>query len=83
MKIGFNSDIADYLSEIDKKRGLFFADSLTRQFAEDRSVPESSTMNAKQLLDIISQDELFNYMKSRENDITTISNWIKRQSRLC
>lgn len=77
MKIGFNSDIADYLSEIDKKRGLFFADSLTRQFAEDRNVPESSTMNAKQLLDIISQDELFNYMKSRENDITTISNWIK------
>lgn len=77
MKIGFNSDIADYLSGIDKKRGLFFADSLTRQFAKDRNVPESTSMNAKQLLGIISQDELFNYMKSRENDIITISNWIK------
>lgn len=77
IKIGFSGEIADYLTGIDKKRGLFYADSMTRQFAEDRGVPEHSSMNARQILGVISQSELFDYMKSRESDIVKISNWIK------
>jgi len=77
MKLGFDSNIADYLAAIDKKRGMFFADSLTQQYIKDSGNSELEGMSSKQALASINQVELFNYMKSRENEIMMISEWVK------
>jgi len=78
MKIGFDNAIADYLAAIDKKRGIFLADSLTRQFIKDSGISELQGMAPKQALPSINQEELYNYMKSRENDSIAIVDFIKQ-----
>lgn len=78
MKLGFDNNIADYLAGIDKKRGMFFANSLTQQYIKDKGLSELEGMNAKQALGSINQEDLFNYMKSRENEILMISDWVKQ-----
>ena len=70
MKLGFTDKIANYLAELDKKRGMFFADSLTRQYVKDSGL--SGEGNIRQILETINQEDLFNYMKSRENEIIKI-----------
>ena len=78
MKLGFDSAIADYLAGMDKKRGLFLADSLTKQYIKDSNLSELQGLNLKQVLQSINQEELFNYMKSRENEILSILDFIKQ-----
>jgi len=78
MKIGFDSAIADYLAAIDKKRGIFLADSLTRQYIKDSGIAELQGMSPKQALPSINQEDLFNYMKSRENESLAIVDFIKQ-----
>lgn len=77
MKLGFDSNIADYLAAIDKKRGMFFADSLTQQYIKDSGNSELEGMSTKRALALINQAELFSYMKSRENEIAMVSEWVK------
>ena len=77
MKLGFDESIANYLANIDKKRGMFLADSLTQQYIKDKSVSGLEGQSTKQALSSIDQSELFNYIKSRENEILAISDWVK------
>jgi hypothetical protein len=77
MKLGFDNAIADYLAGIDKKRGMFFADSLTKQYIKDKGLSDLEVMSTKQAISSINQEELYSYMKSRENDILMISEWVK------
>ena len=77
MKLGFDSNIADYLAAIDKKRGLYLANSLTKQYIKDSGNSELEGMQIKQALASINQAELYSYMKSRENEIIMISDWVK------
>lgn len=74
MKLGFDEEIAHYLGGLDKKRGLFFADSLTKEYAKERGIEGA---NAKQILQQVDQDDLFAYMKSKDEDIRLIIDWIK------
>lgn len=78
MKFGFDSSIADYLAGMDNKRGLFLADLLTRQYLKDSNISELHGLNIKQILESINQEELFNYIKSRENEILEILSFIKQ-----
>lgn len=77
MKLGFDESIANYLAKIDKKRGMFLADSLTQQYIKDKSISDLYGQNTKQALGSIDQSDLFDYMRSRENEITAISDWVK------
>lgn len=77
---GFIDKIAKYLSDLDKKRGLFLADSLTRQYVKDKGLSDLEGLNIKQMLESINQEDLFNYMRSRESDVLMILDWIKQGS---
>lgn len=76
-KIGFSEKIAEYLSSLNKKRGLFFADSLTNEYLREKGIGEMNGANIKGVLSTINQEELFNYMRSRESDIILILDWIQ------
>lgn len=77
MNLGFDEDISNYLANIDKKRGMFLADSLTRQYIKDKGISGLEGQGVKQILPSIDQKDLFNYMKSRENEMQMISDWVK------
>lgn len=72
MRLGFSKSISEYLSNIDKKRGIYFADILTREFLG------KNVTNLKQELEIIDQEELFDYIKSKEEEIQLVSNFVKQ-----
>ena len=78
MKLGFDNRIADYLANIDKKRGLFLADSLTTQYIKDNGLGELEGLSSKEALSSINQEDLFNYMKSRENESLEVVDFIKQ-----
>lgn len=78
MKLGFIEPIADYLAAIDKKRGMYFADALARDFLDKKGEPELAKQNLKQVLPNINQAELFEFMRSRENDIKMVADWVRQ-----
>jgi hypothetical protein len=78
MKLGFSEPIAEYLAAIDKKRGMYFADVVTRDYLDKKGEPELAKQNLKQVLPNIDQAELFDYIKSRENDIRMVADWVKQ-----
>lgn len=80
MNIGFSEEIANYLVDLDKKRGLFFADSLTRQYIKDKGLSDLEGLNIKNILSSINQKELFEYIRSREGDILISLDWIKQNA---
>jgi len=77
MKLGFDESVANYLANIDKKRGMFLADSLTQQYIKDKNIQGLEGQSTKQALGSLDQADLFNYMKSRENEILAILELIK------
>jgi len=80
MKMGFAEEIANYLADLDKKRGMFFADSLTRQYIKDKGLSDLGGLNIKEILSSIDQKDLFDYIRSRENEILLSLDWIKQNA---
>lgn len=74
LKLGFSEPVVKELNAIDEKRALFFGDIITREFAQNNDIKKD---NIKEILPVIDQSQLVEFIKSKENQIHTILEWIK------
>lgn len=77
-KIGFSEEFANYLLEVAGKYAQTIGDWSTRQYAMDHGVQQT---NMKEILSIIDQNKIIEYIKNNETTLNTIMEWLKFPNR--
>jgi hypothetical protein len=77
-KLGFSEDFATYLNDVGGKYALVLGDWSARQYANDHGVNKT---NLKEILPLVDQNKVIEYLKSNETTVDTIIEWLKFPNR--
>lgn len=78
IKIGFSEDFATFLNDVAGKYSLIVGDWSTRQYAQDHNIENN---NIKEILPIVDQNKIIEYIKNNETTLNTIMEWLKFPNR--
>lgn len=78
VKLGFTEELATYLNEKADKYSLVLGDWSVRQYAQDHNINKT---NLKEILPLIDQNQVIDYLKDNETTVNTIMEWLKFPNR--
>ena len=78
VKLGFSEDFATYLNDVAGKYALIVGDWSTKQYVKDHNIQQT---NLKDILPIVDQNQVIEYLKNNETTLNTIMEWLKFPNR--